>query len=105
MTGAKRRSWKLRKVFRKTSKGKSRETYIRTKKTVANCGICGSALQGISTKRSLPKSGKRHGRPFAGALCGECTSEIMKLKTRVADKTMQPRDIELRYRKYVEQLG
>lgn len=104
MTGASTKSWKLRKVFRKTS-GKTKETYVRTRKTGANCAVCGSRLQGISTRKGVAKSKKRHGRPFAGALCADCTVQVMKLKARVAEGTMPKTDVELRYRKYVEQLG
>ncbi|MCD6414839.1 MAG: hypothetical protein J7L23_04410 [Candidatus Diapherotrites archaeon] len=66
------------------------------------CAICGSKLHGVS--KSTAKTRTRPERLFGGILCHKCVEQVITYKTRVEDGLTKPKDIDIRYRKYVNQL-
>lgn len=66
------------------------------------CTICGSKLHGV--EKSTTKSKSRPERPFAGVLCHKCTQQVFMYKTRLEEGSIRPEDIDVRYKKYVDQL-
>jgi len=79
------KSRKMRRVWKRTSKGKAKIIYRKRKPGKIICGVCKSKLHGIprlikSKFRHLSKSSKRPTRPYGGYLCSKCTREKIKEK-------------------------
>ncbi|MDO8624533.1 MAG: hypothetical protein Q7R47_00465 [Candidatus Diapherotrites archaeon] len=72
-------------------------------------GITGAMLHGVSHGttiagvRKLSKSARRPSRKFAGVLSGQSTRRVIEESARVAFGLKRIEDVELRYRKFVEQ--
>ncbi len=98
----KNRSSKYRKLMRKSSKGKTRRIFVRRRSIKASCAVCKSALAGVSTGSRTEKSVSRK---FGGHLCHACTLRVIRDATRVKDKSKRMEDVDLVYKKYVEQLA
>ncbi|MGA3405749.1 MAG: 50S ribosomal protein L34e [Candidatus Bathyarchaeia archaeon] len=47
------------------------------------CASCGTPLGGITSRRQVPKSGKRPARPYGGVLCHNCLRAGIRQATRV----------------------
>ncbi len=97
----KNRSSKYRVLSRKSAKGETRRVFVRRKSVKASCAVCKSALAGVSTGSRTEKSVSRK---FGGHLCHSCTVRVIRDAARVKDKAKRMEDVDLIYKKYVEQL-
>ena len=96
------RTTKRRKIFKKTTSGKVKKITKRRITTKVKCGICKKTLQGSTSLRKASKSQKHPSRKFAGHLCHKCTTHLIKLQTRVNEKTLAKKDIEPIYKRYIK---
>jgi len=96
------RSTTRRKIFKKTTSGKVKKITKRRITTKVKCAICKKTLQGTTSLRKASKSQKHPSRKFAGHLCHKCTARIIKLQTRVDEKTLTKKDIEPLYKRYIK---
>ena len=66
-----------------------------------NCSVCGKKLSGVSKgAKTLTKPT----RILGGILCHSCVERTVKLKSRLEDKAITPDQIDVEYKKYVEQI-
>lgn len=96
----KNRSTKYRKMMRKTAKG-PKPVFIKRISFRASCAVCKSKLAGVKPGSKTEKSVFRK---FGGHLCHSCTSHVIKEASRVKEKIKSIDDVELIYRKYVQQI-
>jgi len=95
----------MRRMDRVTPKGRHVIHYERKKASMPHCGICKAELSGISINgRAKGKSLKSNSRIFGGALCGRCTSQVVKYASRVEHGEMKLSDIGIRQRAYILQM-
>jgi len=93
-----RRSRKLRRIVRKIPSGKVKIHYKRRISKKLKCAVCKKNLQGST------KNGKRPTRKFGGNICHRCCQQILKLTERVKSKELDIRDVNIRYKKYLEEI-
>jgi ribosomal protein L34E len=99
----KNRSSSVRKIFRKTQKGKVSIRYRRKKKEgTHHCAVCGAILQGVTTARGLARSERVPSRKFAGVLCHNCVSHAIVLASRLKSGSLPAGEVEVRYKRYVD---
>ncbi len=96
------RSRSFKKVKRVTRTKRNVVHYRRGKPGLPHCAICKAELNGISPYGA--KTRKSNSRQFGGVLCSKCTSEVIKLRSRVEQGEMKLDDVAVRYRAYVLQL-
>jgi large subunit ribosomal protein L34e len=96
------RSRSFKKVNRVTNTGRNVIHYRRAKNSMPHCAICGIELNGISINGG--KTRKSNSRLFGGVLCSRCSSEIVKLGSRIEQGEMKLDDIGIKQRMYVLQL-
>lgn len=96
------RSRSFKRSDKITPKGKHVVHFRRAKNSFPHCAICKAELNGISTKGG--RSRKTNSRLFGGVLCANCTSNVVKLGSRVEHGEMKLDDISIRQRTYVLQL-
>ncbi len=100
---------RLKKIIRRTPGGRVVVHYKRGKTGKHHCAICGKPLHGVphgkrpAQVRKLAKTERRPERIFAGILCPECTRRVIEYAFYVKHGVMEMRDVDMRYRKYVEQ--
>lgn len=109
MPEPRRRSRSLRRIYRRTPKGRVTVLYRRRKPKPARCGICKARLHGVPRERpvkmkNMAKTKKRPQRIFGGVLCASCTREVMKYFARVKAGAMKLKEVPIRFRRYVEQI-
>ncbi len=87
MRPSKQKSKTFRKIFVKTSSGKTKIHYKKRKHSKAKCANCGAVLHGVLRERpykmkKIPKTKKRPQRPYGGTLCSKCMREkiVMEIK-------------------------
>ena len=99
------RSRSFRKLDRVSPSGRHLIHYERKKNSIPHCAICGSELNGISIS-SNPKGRTRRStsRIFGGCLCTKCSSEVVKLASRIENGEMKINDIGTREKNYVLQM-
>ncbi len=99
------RSRSVRRVARVTPKGRNVMHYPRRKPSMPHCAICRKELNGISIKRNAKgRTLKSNARLFGGSLCASCTSEVVKLASRVENSEMKRSEIGIRQRRYILQM-
>jgi large subunit ribosomal protein L34e len=96
------RSSSFKKANRVTSTGRNVIHYKRARPSQPHCAICRAELNGIGTKGG--KSRRTNSRIFGGVLCPGCTSDVVKLGSRVEHGEMKLDDIGVRQKSYVLQL-
>ena len=96
------RTTKRRKIFRKTPGGDVKKITKRRISTKVKCAICKKTLHGATSSRKKSKTQKHPNRKFAGNLCHTCTTKVIKLQTRINDKTLAKKDISPKYKVYVK---
>lgn len=96
------RSRSFKRAHRVTKTGRNVIHYRRAANAKPHCAICSSELNGISLKGG--KSRRTNSRLFGGVLCARCTSEVVKLQSRVEQGDIKLNDIGINQRKYVLQL-
>ncbi len=87
MVQPKFRSRSLRRVYVRTTKGKSVIHYERRKPGKPQCSDCGDYLKGVASGitfkvKKLSKTQRRPERPYGGVLCGSCMRKVMINKAR-----------------------
>jgi large subunit ribosomal protein L34e len=99
------RSRSYRRLDRVTRSGKHVIHYERKKQSMPHCAICKAELHGIS-ESSNPKGRTRKttSRIFGGVLCARCTSEVVKLASRIENGEMKLNDIGVKQKSYVLQM-
>jgi len=103
MTFPRNRSGSVRKKSVRVPGGKTVLRYVRRKKGGKHsCAVCGALLAGTSSAAGLAASERVPNRLFGGHLCHACTRKVVVYAARIADKAIDPADVELRYKKYVE---
>lgn len=99
------RSRSYRRLDRVTPSGRHVLHYERKKNSMPHCAICGDELNGISiSKNAGGKSRKSNSRIFGGVLCAGCTSDVIKLASRIENGEMRVNDIGMRQKGYVLQM-
>ncbi len=99
-----------KKKFRKSSGKKAKPIFVRGKTAKHKCAACGKALHGVphgktsSQVRKLSKTERRPTGIFAGVLCGQCRSKVAAEAAKVEAKAKKLWEVELKLRKYVEQV-
>ncbi len=74
-----------------------------------NCALTGEKLHGVPhgktvvQVRKLAKTNRRPSRIFGGILSGKATKHVIEESAAVRYGTKRIEDVDLRYRKYVEQ--
>jgi large subunit ribosomal protein L34e len=96
------RSRSFKKSNRITSTGRNVIHYRRAKPSEPHCAICRAELSGISAKGG--KSRKTNSRLFGGVLCPTCTSDVIKMGSRIEHGEMKLDDIAIKQKAYVLQL-
>ena len=96
------RSRSFKKANRITSTGRNVVHYRRAKPSQPHCAICSAELNGISA--SGGRSRRTNSRLFVGVLCARCTSDVVKLGSRVENGEMKLDEIGIRQKAYVLQL-
>ncbi len=97
----KNRSTKYREVSRKTI-GKTKKVYLKGKQSKASCAVCKNNLAGVAAKGSATE--KSVSRKFGGHLCHSCTARVIKEAARVKGGSKAMDNVDLIYKKYVQQL-
>ncbi|MBS3060801.1 MAG: hypothetical protein J4432_04820 [DPANN group archaeon] len=101
MTKVMHRNKRLRNISYRTPGNDTRKRYVRKVTTIVKCGNCKTALHGATSLKSASKTQKTPTRVYAGELCHTCTEQILKIKTRINEKTLAIESVEPRYRKYI----
>lgn len=87
MVSGRHKSRTFRRVFVKTTSGKSKISYRKRKPAKSKCGLCGAELKGVVRARpylrkNMPKSSKRPSRPYGGNLCSKCMRKSLIARAR-----------------------
>lgn len=98
------RSTSFRKVAKITPTGRHVIRYSRRKNSMPHCAVCNAELNGLSITKNVSKSMKTNSRKFGGVLCSKCTSEVIKLSSRIENGEMKLNDIGIKHRQYVLQM-
>ncbi len=99
-----------KKKFRRKASGKAKPVFVRGKPGKHHCPLCKRVLHGVphgktsSQVRKLSKTKKRPTGLFAGVLCGKCRALVAEEAAKVEAKAKKASEVELRLRKYVEQV-
>jgi ribosomal protein L34E len=96
------RSRSFRKAHRVTESGRNVIHYRRAANSKPHCAICRNELNGISLNGG--RSRRTNSRLFGGVLCARCTSDVIKLQSRVEQGDIKLNDISIGQRRYVLQL-
>lgn len=101
----KNRSRSMRRLQRRTPKGKVVIRYKRRRKGGKSyCAMCHSLLGGTSSRRGLSKTEGRPERIFGGRLCHRCVRKIVTCAARIKDGKMKIGDVGIRVREYVKSM-
>ncbi|MBI2084482.1 MAG: 50S ribosomal protein L34e [Candidatus Aenigmarchaeota archaeon] len=78
----------MKKVKRRTPKGRISIQRKREKPSVARCATCKMPLHGIpkltqNERGKLAKSQRVPSRPYGGNLCADCSREVFRERTRI----------------------
>ena len=99
------RSRSFRRLDRVPPNGKHVIHYARRRGSLPKCSICSKELNGLKTDQlNRPKTQKTNARIFGGVLCSRCTSEVVKLASRIENGEMKLNDISIRQRNYILQM-
>ncbi|MCL5433710.1 MAG: 50S ribosomal protein L34e [Candidatus Marsarchaeota archaeon] len=96
------RSTSFKKVHKITAKKRNVVHYRRAKNSMPHCALCRQELNGINEHGG--KSRRTNNRIFGGVLCAKCTSEIIKLGSRVEHGEIDLSNIGIKERAFVLQL-
>ncbi len=98
------RSHSFRRLDRVTPSNRHVIHYERRRGAMPHCAICKAELNGISSTKGRAKSRKSNSRLFGGVLCSRCTSNVIKLASRIEHGEMRLNDIGITQRNYVLQM-
>lgn len=99
------RSRSFRRLDRVTAKNRHVIHYERRKGSLPHCAICRQELNGIpQLKNNKGRTRATNARIFGGVLCSSCSSNIIKLASRIEHGEMKLNDIGIRERGYVLQM-
>ena len=92
---------------KKTPNGTKR-VYFKGKHKKIRCAITGKVLSGVPHEKKVglkkhSKTQKRPSAPFGGVLSGEGRHEVMIELSKVKAGIKEMADVDIKYRKYVEQ--
>jgi len=92
---------------KKTPNGTKR-VYFKGKHKKIKCAITGNALSGVPHEKKSglakhSKTEKRPSAPFGGILSGEAREKVMVELAKVLAGIKDLADVDIKYRKYVEQ--
>jgi len=96
--------------FRRKASGKSERAFVRGKTGKHSCTICGKVMHGTphgkttAEVRKLSKTKRRPTGLFAGVLCNKCRTRVAGEAAKLESKTKSLDEVEVRLRKYVEQV-
>ncbi len=97
------RSKRFRRLDRVTAKNRHVLHFEAKASRMPRCPICKKELNGIS-RRNKGRSTVTNARKFGGALCAACTSNVIKLASRIEQGEMKLNDISITERQYVLQM-
>ncbi|MEM3791340.1 MAG: hypothetical protein QXL16_01250 [Candidatus Micrarchaeaceae archaeon] len=100
------RSRSVRRIEKRTAKGRHVIRYKRRSRDVRRCGICGAEINGIPMKRKIRggKSRKSVERVFGGTLCAACTERVLRNVSRIENGEIKLKDIGIKEREYILEL-
>ncbi len=104
MPQPKNRSRSVRRLSRVTPSGRNVVHYRRREGKLPHCAICKAELNGIPAGGGKGKSTRSNSRKFGGVLCSACTSQVIKLGSRIENGEMKMSEIGIRQRQYVLQM-
>ena len=99
------RSGSFRKLDRVTPKNRHVIHYKRKEGSFPHCAICTGELNGIPKKnKGRGRSANTNARLFGGVLCSRCSSNVIKLASRIENGEMRINDIGMKEKNYVLQM-
>ena len=98
------RSRSFKRANRITKSGRNVVHYRRAKPSMPHCAICRAELNGIALTPKGGRSRRTNSRLFGGVLCANCTSDIIKLGSRIEHGEMKLDDIAIKQKAYVLQM-
>ena len=106
MVSPRLRSRSTKKTQTRTATRRGVQVYKRGKPSPAICAICQGKLHAVPRRRpyqmgKLAKTEKRPERMFAGVLCHNCVTRLLKQKIRLASNSMKRDDVSLTDLKYI----
>lgn len=96
--------------FKKKTGAKSERIFVRGKTGKHVCALCEKTVHGTphgktaAEVRKLSKTKRRPTGIFAGILCNKCRAKVAGEAAKIEAKIKKPGDIEVRLKKYVEQV-
>ena len=96
--------------FRKKPGAKSERIFVRGKTGKHVCALCDKVVHGTphgktaAEVRKLSKTKRRPTGIFAGLLCNQCRAQVASEAAKVEAKIKSLEDVEVRLKKYVEQV-
>jgi large subunit ribosomal protein L34e len=106
MVSPRLRSRSTKKTQKRTATRSGVQVYKRGKPSPAICAICHTNLHAVPRRRpsemgKLSKTEKRPERMFAGVLCHDCVSRLLKQKVRMSANSLKREDVSLTDLKYI----
>ena len=102
----KNRSNSVRKIHKRTPKGRHAIHYVRVVKGRSHsCALCGCRLQAVASVQGLHRGAKSPNRKFGGNLCTACASRIIVEASRVAEGTLSLAEVSVSRLPYVKRLN
>jgi ribosomal protein L34E len=99
------RSRSMRRLDRVTAKGRHVMHFERRHGSLPKCAICRAELNGIPfIKNQKGRTRATNARIFGGVLCARCSSNIIKLASRIEQGEMRLNDISVTEKGYVLQM-
>lgn len=101
------RSRSLKRIQRRTPGGRTVTKYKKRTPAKHKCAVCRAVLhgkpRGVSSKiKNLPGSKRKVNRPFGGMLCTKCSRNVLSLRARLKNGSLNLSDIPISLRKFVK---
>lgn len=104
-----RSRYRMKKLSRRTPSGKTSMLAKNKKPKQASCPLCKGVVGGVPREsrsgiRKLSATQRRPQRVFGGVLCANCTSNVIKTRTRLQSGVADESIVPLTVMKYVKML-
>lgn len=104
-----RSRYRMKKLARRTPSGRTSLLTKNKKPKQASCALCRSPVHAVPREsragmRKLSATQRRPERKFGGVLCGNCTSLVIKTRTRLQAGIADESTVPLTVMKYVKML-
>lgn len=104
-----RSRYRMKKLARRTPSGRTSLLTKNKKPKQAHCALCRKTLHAVPREsragmRKLAATQRRPERAFGGVLCGNCTMNVIKTRTRLQGGIAEESKVPLTVMKYVKML-